>query len=457
MKKVLLFSVLAGLLTPFTQVHSETIRISGSNTLGAKLIPRCAKSYLSHIGGFSPVIKTVAENEFLVSAKNSDVEFSIKAHGSSTGFRAVKAGEASIAMSSRPIKSKEVTALAHTGDMTSEDAEHTVAVDGLAVLVHPANPVKQLTISQIADIFSGEIRNWAEVGGQDLPISIYARDKNSGTWDTFKNLVLRKQYQLRGDAQRFESNDKLSDSVAGDISGIGFAGLASVRKAKPLQVSDDQTTAVAPSRLSVATEDYPLTRRLYVYTPPSLKDDRISNFVEYCQSQQGQNIVEQVGFISQNIIAVPQAATDNAPQEYQQLSSHAERLSVNFRFRPGSAQLDNKAKRDLQRLTDYLRQPDNKQRPVYLVGFNDQGKSDVRADLLAKFRALAVWSELFKEDVLIYRAMSFGAFMPVASNSNAVSKMKNSRVEIWIDKQALQGLATQCTQPCGESPANNEA
>ena len=421
--------------------NADALSISGSNTLGAKLIPSCAKSYLAHKGGDQPRINITSTNEFNVSAPNLADEFDIKAHGSSTGFKSLLAGEASIAMSSRAIKAKEVTALSSTGDMLSAAAEHTVALDGLAILVHQNNPVNELSTKQIAEVFSGKITNWSAVGGEDRPISLYARDENSGTWDTFNNLVLGKQYQLRSDASRFESNDNLSDQVATDLGGIGFAGLASVRSAKLLAVSDEETPAVLPTRLSVATEDYPLTRRLFLYTPLSLKDDQVDQFVEFCQSSLGQKVVAEVGFVSQNIIAVEQEVVPNAPSRYQELAGFADRLSVNFRFKPGSSQLDNKAVRDVQRLVDFLRQPENVGRPIYLVGFSDQGKTDQSTQLLSRFRALSVWSALYKEGVLVYESMGFGAFMPVASNLNKVSKLKNGRVEVWVASATQSKIA----------------
>ena len=157
--------------------HAEVLDISGSNTLGARLIPECGRAYLAERGGREPAVAITQPNEFKVFAEGSSEQFNIKAHGSSTGFRAVQAGQASIAMSSRPIKAKEVEILASVGNMRSVAAEHTVAVDGLAVLVHPSNPLNSLSTRQIAQIFSGEIRRWSELGGADMAIQIYAQGR----------------------------------------------------------------------------------------------------------------------------------------------------------------------------------------------------------------------------------------------------------------------------------------
>ncbi len=430
-------AIVLGLLLTFPKLClAETIVISGSNTVGASLVPECAKAYLESQGATNAAIRVTGNNEFLVSAPGEPLKFAVRAHGSSTGFLDVANGSAQIAMASRPIKSKEVLALKDKGDMKSLSAEQVVAMDGLVILVNLSNPIKQLNIEQIARIFSGDIENWVELGGPDLKINLYSRDENSGTWDTFKSLVLRKRYQLHDKAELFESSDELSDRITLDPAGIGFTGMASVRGAKALAVADGDTRAVKPSRLSIATEDYPLSRRLFIYAPPNLKTPATDRFIEFCQSEHGQNIVAEVGFISQNIVAVTQAPALNAPSHYRELSSYADRLSINIRFQVGSTLLDNKSMKDIERLLQYLNQGDNAEKSVYLVGFSDPGKTDKRAQILSKYRALSVWSKLLNDKVRVQEAMSVGAFMPVTSGRDDVAVLKNSRVEVWIGKHS---------------------
>src|SRR5690606_979959 len=122
---------------------------------------------------------------------------------------------------------------------------------------------------QIAQIFSGKITHWDQVGGGQGRIRLYARDSNSGTWETFRDLVLSpKRLELHPEARRFESNADLSHTVSSDINAIGFVGLASVAQAKALAVSSGDSRAMLPSKAQVATEDYPLSRRLYLYISP---------------------------------------------------------------------------------------------------------------------------------------------------------------------------------------------
>src|SRR5690606_17066269 len=123
--------------------------------------------------------------------------------------------------------------------------------------------------AQLARVFAGEVKTWEELGGRGGAIHLYARDDNSGTWDTFKELVLASQGKsLAAGAQRFESSTRLSDAVSQDPQGIGFIGLPYIRQARPLAISAGDSQPMLPSTELVATEDYPLSRRLFLYMKP---------------------------------------------------------------------------------------------------------------------------------------------------------------------------------------------
>lgn len=433
----IVFNCLAVSLAGANDNQQLLFRIQGSNTVGAQLVPQCAVDFLKK-QAFENVslIAGAQANEYrVVGQKPTDqgikkVSIAIAAHGSTTGFEALLGGRADLAMSSRPIKDTEVEALAALGYMRSAASEHTIAIDGLAILVNKTNPLRSLTLQQVALLFAGKITNWQQLGGPDLPVKRYARDDNSGTWDTFKHLVLQKQYTLAGDALRFESNDELSDRVAADPAGIGFTGLASVRNAKAMAIADSGTQALLPTPLTVATEDYPLSRRLFLYTPVNASIE-VAQFVSHCQSIQGQNIVTDVGFVSQNIEAVSITPLSHWPQDYRELASSAKRLSVNFRFTQGKSKLDNKAITDLNRVVDYLRQYP-KAYKLILVGFADANEKLRIASLISKLRALAVSARLVDSRISVDHYIAAGDFMPVISQDSGQSKIKNARVEIWL-------------------------
>lgn len=418
--------------------------VHGSNTVGAALAPACAKAYLEDQGVRNVRIRDgKIENESVVFGTRGQgllsetVQIHFAAHGSSTGFKALGTGQAHIAMSSRPIKADEALSLRQLGNLRSAQSEQAIAIDGLAVIVHPRNPISALTTEQIAKLFAGQIKNWKEIGGDDQPVTLYARDNNSGTWDTFSSLVMGKAYQLAPNAHRFESNDVLSDKVSSDRGAIGFAGLASVRDAKLLAVAEKDTDAIKPDSFSVATEDYPLSRRLFFYVPESRVPDEARQYVEFCQSERGQEIVGNVGFVSQNLIAFEPDVPRDAPESYKNLAENAKRLSVNFRFAEGSPQLDNKAYRDLARLVDYMKQSENRHARLYLVGFSDAGTGAFQDELLSRYRALAVRGVLLRQNVMVAGSFGLGSFMPVAANDHDENKLKNGRVEVWLAHEAV--------------------
>lgn len=420
-----------------TPENGPVLRIQGSNTIGAALGPALVEGLLSE-QGLRKIHRETPDtaNELRIvgeTVQGRRVLVEVAAHGSSTGFTALKTASADLAASSRPIKDSELASLQSLGDLKSPSAEQVIAIDGLAIILHPDNPLNQLDTVQLARIFSGEVKTWEDIGGRGGPIHLYARDDQSGTYDTFKELVLSGRGKTLGSAaKRFESSEQLSDAVSADPQGIGFIGLPYVRRAKAVAIVDGQSQAMLPLNSLIATEDYPLSRRLFFYLPPTGKNPWAQALVAYAQSSKGQAIVAANGFIAQTVQAM--AVTPNAlmPEGYQSLSRHAQRLSVNFRFEEGSASLDNKARQDLTRVLDYIKQQDKMSGQVTLVGFGDAKSDPARADLLSKLRAMAVRRELVKSGVVFREIRGFGAEMPVAANSADEGRIKNRRVEVWV-------------------------
>lgn len=332
------------------QAVDTILRLHGSNTIGAELAPALVQAWLRGKGYQSIHSETLAaeERRILATDRNGrEVAVEIHSHGSTTAFTSLEQGRTDIGMASRAVKAAEVTRLAALGPLDRHAAEFVVGLDGVAVIVHPGNPVAALDIDTLRNIFSGRVRDWAELGGRPGTITVYARDDKSGTYDTFKSLVLG-QETLSSAARRFESSSELSDRVAADVNGIGFIGLPYVRQAQALAVAERGGRPIRPDHFSVATEDYALARRLYLYVPSHNIHALAREFAEFSQAQEGQQIAERVGFISQNILAVDVITQPDAPEEYSTLTAGARRLSINFRFHQGSAQLDSKAMRDLE-------------------------------------------------------------------------------------------------------------
>ena len=405
----------------------------GSNTIGEELAPNLLQRWFLDAGLSQVRIEpTGVENERLVSGHHdrlrTRVEVLVAAHGSGTGYRSLLDGSGDIAASSRPIKDKEYDMLKPIADMRSFATEHVVAIDGLAVIVHPDNPITELSVEQIAAIFSGAVQDWSELGGFRGAIQLHARDDKSGTWDSFKSMVLD-DLPLAANALRYESTAELSDAVAAQPGAIGFVGLSSVRSAKAIAVYDGTSQAMLPNKLTVATEDYALARRLFLYTRAQVKP-AVQEFIQFALADAGQQIVADTGFVSQEVMAVLPEFYHELPQEFRQLTEDAQRLTLNFRFEQGSARLDNKGLKDLQRLVRYLEaQP---QAELLLVGFGDPKKTEKRSQLLSKLRAMSVRRELVREGIYPEASVGFGDDLLVASVEGEDGRLKNRRVEVWV-------------------------
>ncbi|HEX2120865.1 MAG TPA: PstS family phosphate ABC transporter substrate-binding protein, partial [Thermoanaerobaculia bacterium] len=173
--------------------------------------------------------------------------------GSGTGIAALINGTTDLAMASRPMKDDEKAKAKQTRG--AEIAEQPIALDALAVFVHSRNPVQQLTIPQIRDIFQGKTKNWKEIGGPDAQIILYGRESSSGTYDYFREHVLEKG-DFAPAVQTLQGTAAIINAVGQDPNGIGYGGIAYATNVRPLAISGQGGAAVAPSEQTVADNSY---------------------------------------------------------------------------------------------------------------------------------------------------------------------------------------------------------
>ncbi|MFS0826916.1 substrate-binding domain-containing protein [Pseudomonas phoenicis] len=428
------------LLPALAWAGPSQLRIQGSNTLGSALVPALVKGMLQARGA-TAIEQRPGEfdNEWVIRARDAQgapVRIDIAAHGTRTGFAALGEGHADLASASRMIDADERKRLSGLGDLRSAASEQVVALDGVAIVTHPDNPLRQLTLEQLAQIFSGQVTRWEQLGVAGGDIHLYARDARSGTFETFDSLVLRPQrLHLSVRAKRFESADALVARVLADPQAIGFSGLGTLHAARALAIAAGDGPALQPSRALVASEDYPLSRRLYFYLPAQ-PTPYAQSLAAFAQSSAGQAIVAAQGFVAQQIVPVAVAPLSDQPPTYRRLAGSAERLNVSFRFQPDSALLDTKALRDLQRVAGYLRAAGKLSGSVVLVGLSDRKDTPGRAALLSRLRALAVRRELARQGVQVRQVLGLGDALPVAGNAQWQERLRNRRVEVWVDRSA---------------------
>ncbi|MFH0764342.1 MAG: PstS family phosphate ABC transporter substrate-binding protein [Candidatus Omnitrophota bacterium] len=235
--------------------------------------------------------------------KNTGDFIAVTGGGSGTGLSSLISGTCDIAMSSRNIKDKEI-ALAKQKGINPNEIK--VALDGLAVVVNPENPVSKLTADQLAGIFTGRITSWKELGGKNEKIVILSREVNSGTHVYFKEHVLRKndpdsKEEFASGALMLSSSQAIADEVAGNPAAIGYYGMGYISgKQKPIMIANDGLSEYEPPTIeNVVKGTYPISRPLFLYTN-GLPQGLIKKFVDFALSKEGQDIILATDFVPIN-------------------------------------------------------------------------------------------------------------------------------------------------------------
>jgi phosphate transport system substrate-binding protein len=269
MKNLALTLAAAALTLP---VQAGTITVKGSDTL-VILAQKWAEVYMG---------------------QHPDVKIQVTGGGSGTGLAALQNQSTDLCNSSRKIKAKEIEACVNA--FNARPTEYKVAVDGLSVYVSAENGVKELTVDQLAQIFTGKIKNWKDVGGADAPITVYSRENSSGTYEFFKEHVLKGK-DFAASAQTMPGTAAVLQAVAKDKNGIGYGGAAYGAGAKHLLVKEDAASpAIEPTEENVLAQKYPIWRYLFIYVNPALDKGEIGAYLKWIRSDAGQKIVKDVGY-----------------------------------------------------------------------------------------------------------------------------------------------------------------
>lgn len=225
--------------------------------------------------------------------QHPDTRVTVTGGGTGVGISALLDNTTDIAMASRPIKFSEKMKIKSAGE---DVAEIVVAYDALAVVAHPSNPVKQLTRQQLEDIFRGKITNWKQVGGDDRKIVVYSRETSSGTYEFFKESVLKNKNYMASSLS-MPATGAIIQSVSQTKGAIGYVGLAYVSpRVKTLSVSYDGKHYTAPTVENATNKTYPIVRPLYYYYNVKKKAE-IDPLVQYILSPDGQDIIKKSGYI----------------------------------------------------------------------------------------------------------------------------------------------------------------
>jgi len=251
-------------------------------------------SFAQKLKGSDTVLPLAQKEAESYMKTNKAAKVTVTGGGSGVGLAALVDGTTDVAMSSRKMKLSEKMKLQDAGKSSKEAI---IAYDALAVIVNPANKVGQLTREQLEGIFTGKIKNWKDVGGDDLAIVVYSRESSSGTYEFFKEHVMNNK-NYASSVLSMPATGSIIQSVSQTKGAIGYVGYAYVEKeVKALKVSYDKgKTFIAPTMATAKDKSYPIVRPLYYYYL-STAESKIKPFVDFCLSAEGQKIVEQVGYI----------------------------------------------------------------------------------------------------------------------------------------------------------------
>ncbi|MFA7485074.1 MAG: phosphate ABC transporter substrate-binding protein [Phycisphaerae bacterium] len=271
MKKMIVYGLIMLVLvlaTELVKAEQTTLQIEGSTTVG-------------------PIADAFAE---VFKKDNPGLSISVNKTGSGNGAAALIDGRCDIAILSRFMKDKEFSMAV---EKSVYPVAHVVAMDGVCIVVHPSNPIKELTTAQIRDIYKGAITNWNQVGGIDMAIIPISRDTSSGTYETFHELVMNKQ-EMGSKVEYVNANPQAHARVRTTPGAIGYVGVGFLDGNVKTVVVD----GVTPSRRTIANGTYPIARPLFMFTNGYPKLGSVTH--QYCTfylSEVGQEIVEAKGFI----------------------------------------------------------------------------------------------------------------------------------------------------------------
>jgi phosphate transport system substrate-binding protein len=267
-KKILFSAVVFGVMAAGTaEAAGNKIVMDGSTTVG-------------------PIAKAFAAYY----TKTTGVQVTVSESGSGNGAKSLINKTCDIANMSRSMKDKEEAAARSNG---VNPVEHIVALDGLAVVVHPSNRVNALTKDQIRGIYMGKYTNWSQVGGPNASIVMIQRESNSGTQDSFKELVMGKENPISKKAETQSSNGAIKSRVASTPSAVGFIGLGFV----DATVKAVMVNGVDPDERTVKNGTYPISRPLFMYTNGQ-PTGSIKQFIDLPKTPEGKRMISEIGFVN---------------------------------------------------------------------------------------------------------------------------------------------------------------
>lgn len=447
---------------PNLEAFVAELRFSGSSTMGAVLMPALLEGFALRDGYAIHRVSEpgAADYDYVLrdEAAEEDVgRFRFRVTNTDEGFADLLANEADIVMALREIRPREAELAyeASLGDLSEINRSRVVALDALVPVVAPGNPVRSISLLDLARVFGGVIDNWQALGGPDAPIVLHLRDRASGFGQAVTDRLLKPSgLSLAAGAVRHATDSELARAVAHDRLGLGLAAFSETGNTQPLTLVGACGFRLNAGHRTVKTEDYPLTAPMFLYLPARRLPAIGRDFLSYLRSPPAQIVIRRAGFVDQApeeigieaqgdrvANAIAQAGAEITLEDLQRLVrtlAPMRRLTISFRFEPGSTRLDAQSRSNVQQLARALETGQYDTREMHFVGFSDgQGPAAsnrrIAEDRAREVRdAVIAAAETADFDRVTLRTDAFGEALPMACDDSAWGRQVNRRVEVWV-------------------------
>lgn len=450
-----------GTLCPRPEDYVPQLRLSGAERMSAVLLPALIEGY-ARDKGLRATRRDIDDSHFEYDLEHKEsgfpvLRFAFHVGTSDLGFADLIAGRADGALSVREIRPDETLAAvdAGLGRLSETRRSEIVALDALVPIASPRRDIRSISLANLTRIFSGDVVDWIELGQDPGPIALHLPAQKSGQTQSFVDRMVRASGQdLAANITYHDSADALTRAVAADPNALGVSGYAAFAIARPLALGGNCGMEAQADLLSLKTEDYPLTRPLFLYLPERRIAPEAQDWINWLRSPAAQRVIRRAGFVDRGATPVPLAvqgdrlaralliAEQDVPlsdvQDMVRKLTDRVRLTTTFRFTPGSTRLDAQSRSNMLQLGRSLRDGAFDGKRLYLVGFSDgQGPfgpnrtlSLARAESVRRALLSAMDGRLPEGVTLEIDA--FGEAFPMACDDTDWGRQTNRRVELWV-------------------------
>jgi len=434
------------------------VAFSGSSMMAEVLLPALIEGFALR-NGLRTSRHDLDSNHFVYALMNADTgtttaRFSFRVTNTDEGFADLLANEADVVMALREIRADERRRArdAGMGDLTGPSRSRVLALDAMVPVVAPSNPIRRVSIPDLARIFAGEIDNWAVLGGPDAPIALHLPANGFGLAQAVEDRLMGPiELALSADTVRHDRSSDLARAVVSDPFAIGLASYAETGATRALTLTGDCGFSLSANRLTIKTEDYPLNSPMFLYLPARRLPKAAREFLRYSRGPAAQIVIRRSGFVDQTpeeisvnaqgdrfMNAIASAGPETSLEQLQEMVETFDpmaRLTTSFRFETGSVRLDAQSRSNVEQLARAIESGAYDTRALLFVGFSDGEGPAVTNRRIAEARARAVRdavlrsAETAKPQIEI---AAFGEALPMACDDSDWGRQVNRRVEVWV-------------------------